>query len=128
VPAERIVWFSPDGESTRLREHCAAGGAAVFLRRESVVLSCRAEERAISLGEGHQGGPDELVGLLAALAAAMALDLGEEEIQAYLRSLTDSALPGLGHGLETMPQRAETMPQRGSPAATDKGKRLVLSG
>jgi cyanophycin synthetase len=84
VPADRIVWFARDGESARLLDHRAAGGQAVFLRGESVVLARGSEERTMVLGVQQQRRPDEVVGLLAALSAGIALDLSEEEIRTYL--------------------------------------------
>src|SRR5262249_43614313 len=85
--------------------------AAVFLRGEAVVLARGTEERTINLGEWNQRGSEQMLGLLAALAAGMALDLSEEEIQAYLRSLANSAPP---------PN------DLASAAATDRNSRPVL--
>src|SRR5262249_39219545 len=84
VPPERVVLFARDRKNRRLIDHCAAGGAAVFLREGMIVLAHAGDERTIRLGERDQLGEQEVIGLLAALAGAMALDLSVAELQTYV--------------------------------------------
>jgi cyanophycin synthetase len=78
--AERIVWFSADGDNPRLADHRAAGGTAVFLCADSLVVARGGEEQRLPFGgRPVEREPHEHLALLAALAGAMAMNLCGDE-------------------------------------------------
>ncbi|HEY7156629.1 MAG TPA: hypothetical protein VH575_21855 [Gemmataceae bacterium] len=81
-PAERVIWFSRHGDHSRLSDHRAAGGTAVFLDADSLVLARGDEEQRLAFG-GHpvEKDPGEQLGLLAAMAGATVLNLCGDEGQ-----------------------------------------------
>jgi cyanophycin synthetase len=77
---DRVVRFAPGVPSARM-----AGGTAVFLSGDAAVLARGDDETAFPLpGPADRG---DRLGLLAAVAAAAALNLGADAIRSYLASL-----------------------------------------
>ncbi|HEY7315923.1 MAG TPA: acetate--CoA ligase family protein [Gemmataceae bacterium] len=78
--ADRVIWFSQSDEHPCLIDHRAAGGTAVFLSDDSLVLARGSEEQRLAFG-GHpiEKEPGEQLGLLAAMAGATVLNLCGDE-------------------------------------------------
>jgi hypothetical protein len=78
--ADRVIWFSQSDEHPRLIHHRTAGGTAVFLSDDSLVLARGSEEQRLAFG-GHpiEKEPGEQLGLLAAMAGATVLNLCGDE-------------------------------------------------
>jgi cyanophycin synthetase len=87
-PATRIVWFSRECRNPRVFAHRAAGGTAVWLGTDAVVLAHGAEEKRLGSSVSLRDmGPPEQLGLLAALAAGMALDPTGEDPRSWLAAI-----------------------------------------
>lgn len=84
---DRLLWFARHGDNARLRTHRAAGGTAVFLNADSLVVARGVEEQRLPFGgRPVERDPGEQLALLAALAGAMALNqCGDEEAHAPAR-------------------------------------------
>ncbi len=104
----KITFFSRDPEFPLIQEHRAAGGRAVIVRENAVVLAEGADETClINLAEvpltfnGRIGFQVENV--LAAVGAAWALDLGHETIRSGLETFTSEPhqVPGRFNVFET---------------------------
>lgn len=77
---DRLVWFARTGDNAYLSSHRAAGGTAVFLCADSLVVARGAEELRLPFGgRPVEREPREQLALLAALAGAMALNLCGDE-------------------------------------------------
>jgi cyanophycin synthetase len=93
----RVIWFSHSAEHPRLLDHRAAGGTAVFLSKDSLVLARGAEEQRLAFG-GHpiEKEPGEQLGLLAAMAGTTVLNLcGDEGQTSSAPAATRSREPSL---------------------------------
>ncbi|MHB1423435.1 MAG: hypothetical protein ACYC3I_09635 [Gemmataceae bacterium] len=79
-PADRLIWFARTGDNDYLSSHRAAGGTAVFLCADSLVVARGDEELRLPFGgRPVEREPREQLALLAALAGAMALNLCGDE-------------------------------------------------
>jgi cyanophycin synthetase len=97
----RVVWFSANPESARVRRHCALGGTAVVARDGWIVERSGDEEHAlIALASLPvlQGGVSafQIPNLLAAVAAVRALGLGRDRVVDALGRVPAAALAGRG--------------------------------
>lgn len=80
LPADRLIWFARCGENEELCRHRAAGGIAVFLQADSLVLARGTEQQRLPFGgRPVQRDAREQLALLAALAGTMALNLCDDE-------------------------------------------------
>jgi cyanophycin synthetase len=79
--ADRLIWFAGAGDNARLSSHRAAGGTAVFLSADSLVVARGVEEQRLAFGgRPVERDPREQIALLAALAGAMSLNqCGDEK-------------------------------------------------
>lgn len=80
-PSDRLLWFAQDGDNVHVTNHRAAGGTAVFLSADSLVVARGVEEQRLAFG-GRPVERDarEQPALLAALAGAMSLNqCGDEK-------------------------------------------------
>jgi cyanophycin synthetase len=78
--ADRLIWFAETGDNARLSSHRAAGGPAVFLCGDSLVVARGALEQRLPFGgRPVEREPREQLALLAALAGAMSLNLCGDE-------------------------------------------------
>jgi cyanophycin synthetase len=80
-PADRLLWFAESGDNVRVTSHRAAGGTAVFLSADSLVVARGVEEQRLAFGgRPVERDPCEQPALLAALAGAMSLNqCGDEK-------------------------------------------------
>jgi hypothetical protein len=85
--ADRLIWYAETSNNARLSSHRAAGGSAVFLCKDSLVVARGIEEQRLPFGgRPVEREPREQLALLAALAGAMSLNLcGDEEPSASAR-------------------------------------------
>lgn len=80
LSSERLIWFARCGANEALCRHRDAGGIAVFLQADSLVLARGAEQQRLPFGgRPVQRDAREQLALLAALAGAMALNLCGDE-------------------------------------------------
>jgi cyanophycin synthetase len=79
--ADRLLWFAPTGDNAQLSSHRAAGGTAVFLSADSLVVARGVEEQRLAFGgRPVERDPREQGAVLAALAGAMSLNqCGDEK-------------------------------------------------
>jgi cyanophycin synthetase len=84
LPRERIILVAEQTSHPTMRDHLAAGGKALFVQGENMVLA-QGKQTPIKLGKRPA---QEVVPLLAALAAGFALGQDVEKVKGYLRSLS----------------------------------------
>jgi cyanophycin synthetase len=99
-PTDRVIWFSHSDQHPCLVAHRAAGGTAVFLSDDSLVLARGDEEQHLAFG-GHpiEKEAGEQLGLLAAMAGATVLNLCGDEGQS---SVEPAATPALEASLSAV--------------------------
>jgi cyanophycin synthetase len=86
LPPARIILVGGQEDHPAVQGHLAAGGRALFVQGEGVILA-QATQTPVSLGKCPEGlAEQEVVSLLAALAAGLALGHGIETVKGYLRS------------------------------------------
>jgi hypothetical protein len=79
--ADRLIWFASDEDNERVAEHRLAGGTAVFLCADSLVIANGANEQRLPFGgRAVEREPRDQLALLAALAGAMSMNqCGDEK-------------------------------------------------
>lgn len=92
-PVERVIWVAANEENPHLVEHRTAGGTAVFLNKDTLVLARASEAQHVAFG-GHpiEKEPGEQLGLLAAMAGATVLNLCGDAEQTKLPPVPVSIL------------------------------------
>jgi cyanophycin synthetase len=86
-PVEQVLLVAGREESPRVHEHFAAGGRALVVRGDALLV-VRGREAPLALGKRPGSLTEaETSGLLAALAAGLALGLGAEALRTHLGSL-----------------------------------------
>lgn len=80
-PTDRLLWFAQSGNNVHVTGHRAAGGTAIFLSADSLVVAHGVEEQRLAFGgRPMEHDPHEQLALLAALAGAMSLNqCGDEK-------------------------------------------------
>jgi cyanophycin synthetase len=90
-----VVFYALDGANAVLRQHCADGGRAVFLRDGHIVLADGAGETALlSMSKVKPATSEQPEAVLAAAAASWALDVPHDLICAGLRTFDAAAGAG----------------------------------
>jgi hypothetical protein len=80
ISADCLIWFAETGDNPRLASHRAAGGTAIYLCGDSLVVARGVEEQRLPFGgRPVQREPREQLALLAALAGAMSRNLCGDE-------------------------------------------------
>jgi cyanophycin synthetase len=84
LPRARVFLVAPQGNLPRVHAHCAAGGRALVADGEVLILA-EGAEAPVALGRCPGGMTEaERTGLLAALAAGIALGVAVETVATYL--------------------------------------------
>ncbi len=116
-----ITYFAQDGNLPLLKEHAAEGGRTIFVRNDRVILAEGTQEKelislhSVPLTHGGRVG-FHVENVLAAVAAAWALKVPEEQIRSGLQTFVG--------GLGQVPARFNLLGIRGATVILDYGHNL----
>lgn len=90
----KVIFFAVEADLVVVHEHLAGGGRAVFVRGDSLILATATEEsRLLPLTDipflGGNPSPERLKTVLAAVAAAWALDIATHIIRTGVETFSD---------------------------------------